>query len=454
MPITLLIDSHGGGGGGGREEEEGGGGGGEGDMEKQNDINLIQIKPNEYPDTSNHFLATFLSTPSSLSAHNNTTGNQDYYDYYFYDYEESLSTFHWDQLLPPLTVYVVTFLLGVIGNSLIIYTIFRYSGMKSTTNVFLASLASADLLLILVCVPVKTAKVFAYSWTVGWFLCKGIHYLQNLSAICSVLTLTAMSMERYYAILFPFRAKYILTVHQAQRCTGMVWVLSCLLATPILFVQVHSRVGVRVESYWCHRDWDAVLLWRGYETYMLVLVLLLPTLVMAFAYSAIGYKLTRVMIERSSLVGGSSHSPGGESHPLNSARVSSRAREDDRDKRQIVTMLFVVVVLFITCWSPLLITNMLQAWGFLEPYDHRPFYKHLYNAVHLLAYFNSCINPIVYGFLSKNFRESFYLALCPCLRPPRPPVRQVSLSHTRTTSVGYKESFRLSVRYSNRATNV
>ncbi|XP_069938794.1 somatostatin receptor type 5-like isoform X2 [Cherax quadricarinatus] len=384
-----------------------------------------------------------VSEGNHLHHHNHTlsTSSSNDYDYYEYDLDESLSTYYWDELLPPLTVYIITIFLGILGNSLIIYTISRYNGMKSTTNVFLASLASADLLLILVCVPVKTAKVFAYSWTFGWFLCKAIHYLQNVSAICSVLTLTAMSMERYYAILFPFRAKYILTVHQAQRMTAIVWLLSILLSTPILFVQVHSRVGVRVESYWCHRDWENVGLWRAYETYMLVVVLLVPTLIMGFAYSAIGYKLTKVMIERSTLVG-SGHV------------VTSRSRGDDRDVRQIVTMLVVVVVLFIVCWSPLLITNVLWAWGVLPPYDHRSFFKHLYNAVHLLAYFNSCINPIIYGFLSKNFRESFFLALCPCLRPLRPPIRQMSLSHTRTTSVGYKESFRLSVRCTNRATNV
>ncbi|XP_042870206.1 orexin receptor type 2-like [Penaeus japonicus] len=323
-------------------------------------------------------------------------------DDYDYDPTESHNIYFWDELLPPLIVFTLTLLLGILGNGLIIYTICRYNRMKSTTNVFLASLASADLLLILICVPVKTAKVFAYTWTFGWFLCKGIHYLQNVSAICSVLTLTAMSMERYYAILFPFQSKYILTIRQAQRMTGLVWFLSIILSVPILFAQS---------------------------------------------------KLTKVMIERSSLVG-SGHFSVLESHPLNSIRVSSRSRDDDRDVRQIVTMLIVVVVLFIVCWAPLLITNVLKSWKIMPLFVPHPFYKHLVNAVHLLAYFNSCINPIVYGFLSKNFRESFYAALCPCLRPVRPPLRQMSLSHTRTTSVGYKESIRLSVRHANRATNV
>jgi hypothetical protein len=43
----------------------------------------------------------------------------------------------------------------------------------------------------------QVAKLFSYTWSMGFFLCKGVHYLQNVSAICSVLTLTAMSIERW-----------------------------------------------------------------------------------------------------------------------------------------------------------------------------------------------------------------------------------------------------------------
>lgn len=78
---------------------------------------------------------------------------------YDYDYEEALGTFFWSQLAPPLAVYTATYLVGVTGNGLIIFIIFRYRRLKTTTNVFLASLASADLLLILLCIPVKVGHL-------------------------------------------------------------------------------------------------------------------------------------------------------------------------------------------------------------------------------------------------------------------------------------------------------
>lgn len=76
-------------------------------------------------------------------------------DDYDYDYDKALETFFWRELTPTLVVYAVTYVLGVVGNALIIFTICRYRHLKTTTNVFLASLATADLLLILICIPVK-----------------------------------------------------------------------------------------------------------------------------------------------------------------------------------------------------------------------------------------------------------------------------------------------------------
>ena len=87
---------------------------------------------------------------------NASATNESEYDY---DYEAALDTFFWSQLAPPLAVYAATYVVGVAGNGLIIFTICRFRRLKTTTNVFLASLASADLLLILLCIPVKVSRL-------------------------------------------------------------------------------------------------------------------------------------------------------------------------------------------------------------------------------------------------------------------------------------------------------
>lgn len=73
-----------------------------------------------------------------------------------YDYEivHSPPT---EELVPVSIAYGTTLVLGVAGNGLVIFSVSRYHQMMTITNTFLLSLASADLLLLLVCVPVKVS---------------------------------------------------------------------------------------------------------------------------------------------------------------------------------------------------------------------------------------------------------------------------------------------------------
>ena len=79
----------------------------------------------------------------------------DYYDYQFYEYDANSVSIPVEQLIPVSIVYGLTMLLGVIGNTLVIVSVARFKKMQNVTNMFLLSLASADLLLVLICVPVK-----------------------------------------------------------------------------------------------------------------------------------------------------------------------------------------------------------------------------------------------------------------------------------------------------------
>ena len=71
-----------------------------------------------------------------------------------YDYEINNSP-PIEELVPVSLAYGSTLLLGIAGNVLVIFSVSRYEQMMTITNIFLLSLASADLLLLLVCVPVK-----------------------------------------------------------------------------------------------------------------------------------------------------------------------------------------------------------------------------------------------------------------------------------------------------------
>ena len=77
-------------------------------------------------------------------------------------------------------------------------------------------------------------------------------------------------------------------------------------------------------------------------------------------------------------------------------------------------MLVAVILLFAICWGPTVIDNVLAAYGYIDKMNYGHL-KHIRQAFVLMSYFNSCVNPIVYAFMSKNFRESFKYALCICV---------------------------------------
>lgn len=88
-------------------------------------------------------------------------------------------------------------------------------------------------------------------------------------------------------------------------------------------------------------------------------------------------------------------------------------------------MLFVVVLEFFLCWTPLYVINTI---ALFEP---RVIYQNLgYTAIsflQLMAYSSSCCNPITYCFMSHGFRKAF-VNLFRCLRQTHQPARRVSLS--------------------------
>ncbi|CAB4064917.1 unnamed protein product [Lepeophtheirus salmonis] len=286
----------------------------------------------------------------------------------------------------------LTLLLGVIGNLLIIVSITGYRCMKSPTNIFLASLAFADLILCVVCLPIKLAELFSFTWTFGLFLCKFVNYMQYISAVASVLNLTVMSLERCYAIVYPLKAKSICTVSKAQRV--VFWSVGiCLFPRYLPFCLFrHKEVGLVQKVFWCVRDDESPLFWQIHEIYSLLVLLVLPGTFMVIAYSIIARKVCHCMKEERTFLMNSSYEYGN--------------TQTSPTHRRVIRMLAAIVVVFVLCWSPFLVMNIFRSFGVVNISLHG-FVKYDNTTFTLMAYLNSALNPIIYGFMSQNFRDNF-----------------------------------------------
>lgn len=100
-----------------------------------------------------------------------------------------------DWIIVP-SVFAFIFVVGVLGNGILILIVAVNRNMKTTPNVLLVSLATGDLLLIFISCPFTSVYYFNDEWPFGEIICKLNEFLFSLSLGVSVFTLTALSGER------------------------------------------------------------------------------------------------------------------------------------------------------------------------------------------------------------------------------------------------------------------
>ena len=104
-------------------------------------------------------------------------------------------------------------------------------------------------------------------------------------------------------------------------------------------------------------------------------------------------------------------------------------------------MLMVVVVLFAACWTPILVNNVLVAFKIID-YLNMGDLKPMRITFHLMSYANSCLNPFVYAFMSKNFCEGFKYAIYACVRGKRYIRKQISARSVTSSVRMHHRNFR------------
>ena len=160
--------------------------------------------------------------------------------------------------LVPL-IFGIIFVVGTTGNGCLIFTVLRYKEMRTAPNYLLVSLATGDLLLILISVPFSSTIYTFDEWPYGEFVCKLNEFLVAFSLGVTVFTLTALSWERYSVIVHPILANKRRPAFKTMTVVGVVWGLAAGLAILELF-SAHVSYGETRDLLVLDRDW-----WRWRE---------------------------------------------------------------------------------------------------------------------------------------------------------------------------------------------
>lgn len=135
--------------------------------------------------------------------------------------------------VPISAVYLLIFVAGTVGNGLTCTVILRHKAMGTPTNFYLLSLAVSDLLVLLVGLPLELYEMqHNYPFQLGAGGCYFRTLLFETVCLASVLNVTALSVERYVAVVHPLQAKSVMTRTHVRRMLGAIWILAVLFSLP------------------------------------------------------------------------------------------------------------------------------------------------------------------------------------------------------------------------------
>lgn len=293
-----------------------------------------------------------------------------------------------------ITIYGIIFLLGVSGNSLVVYVVLRNKAMQTITNIFITNLAVSDILMCMLAVPFTPLSYFMNSWKFGEVLCHIVPMSLGICVYVSTLTSTSIAVDRYFVIVYPFKPR--MKVFVCLLMVVAIWIISISISLPLGIYQTVKPANDGDGSYHCSEDWPRPQARQFFTVTSLVLQYIVPCSIITYCYT----KVSLALKKRSKLKIGSGY--------------KSRERDEMEIKRKRRTnkMLIAMVTIFVICWCPLNIVLLVTEYR--EHLRHWVYYTLMFFASHAIAMSSTIYNPFLYAWMNENFRKEFKQVL-PCL---------------------------------------
>ncbi|ELU11013.1 hypothetical protein CAPTEDRAFT_224477 [Capitella teleta] len=237
----------------------------------------------------------------------------------------------------------------------------------------------------------------ALKWAAGVYTCYVVMYLYYAAFMTSCLTLTSMSIERWMAICYPMKAQYVNTTSRAKRTAMLMWVVSFVLASPTFFVVNAEDRGT------CNIQYTEEPIKRFFALYNAIVIFLVPLVIMAVAYGQTALALWRSIKTNKTM------------QAVSSDAKDSHKVDHSRERIKVIQMLMGVLCVFTLCWSPILVADIVDTFGFDRINGmSRQDLVFVDRFLQCFTFSNSCINPFLYAFFSTQFRRGFFRCTTLC----------------------------------------
>ncbi|XP_066911322.1 adenosine receptor A2b-like [Clytia hemisphaerica] len=258
--------------------------------------------------------------------------------------------------------------LTLLGNCLVILAFFwGPRSLRNYTNFFVVNLAVSDLMVGCLSLPFW----IVYRADIELVDREKYTFFISLDILCgttSILSLSAISLERMFAVKFP-TTHFNLTSKPIKLGIVVTWFLA------IIFTG--SKFAIRTPTQI-----------RAYTASIFTLAFLVPLLIIVASYTIIFIAAVKMMNEANT--------------------TGKLAREI-----HVAKTISVIITLFVICWMPFFVINMV--WVFCSDYcDQKRNYRWVVHISKMMHYANSMMNFFVYAVRLPDFRRAFKAILFKC----------------------------------------
>ena len=232
--------------------------------------------------------------------------------------------------------YSLILLVSLVGNSLIVLTVYKTPTLRKPINMLIANMAMSDLLYPVFLFPVRLTDLHVGSWLIGGTLgqawCKIHAFLADISSLVSIQCLVLITVDRFAAVVVPLRSPLI--SRKVCRCLIVgTWILAVPFCWPYLF---NFNLVEYQEGKRCMNQWEVIFAEKSsLAIYLLsayIFSFYIPFVVLVILYSIILIKLKK------------------QAHP--GEQSASAEEQRTRTNRNVLKMTVAIVVAFFICWIP------------------------------------------------------------------------------------------------------
>ncbi|NP_001274542.1 lysophosphatidic acid receptor 6 [Mesocricetus auratus] len=280
-------------------------------------------------------------------------------------------------------MFSMVFVLGLISNCVAIYIFICALKVRNETTTYMINLAMSDLLFVFT-LPFRIFYFATRNWPFGDLLCKISVMLFYTNMYGSILFLTCISVDRFLAIVYPFKSKTLRTKRNAKIVCIAVWFTVMGGSAPAVFFQSTHSQGNNTSEASCFENFPAAT-WKTYLSRIVIFI------------EIVGFFIPLILnVTCSSMV----------LRTLNKPVTLSRSK---MNKTKVLKMIFVHLVIFCFCFVPYNINLILYSLMRTQTFANCSVVaavRTMYPITLCIAVSNCCFDPIVYYFTSDTIQNS------------------------------------------------